>query len=114
MHAKYSLTAHAKHDVSVDMDAAGLSECLHMLQPSLLSGPERFALGGGRSAWAFLYYQPDLCVAALQHCSVHACGVDILYVAGRQQYGTCSPACMYKSSLTSSFIYMHVRASRDR
>jgi hypothetical protein len=30
--------------------------------------------------------------------------VFITYVAGRQQYGTCSPACMYKSSLTSSLI----------
>jgi hypothetical protein len=33
-----------------------MSECLRMLQPSLLSVPERFALGGGRSGF-FLFYQ---------------------------------------------------------
>jgi hypothetical protein len=33
-----------------------MRECLHMLQPSLLSSPERFALGGGRSG-SFLFYQ---------------------------------------------------------
>jgi hypothetical protein len=53
-----------------------MSECLHMLQPSLLSGPERFALGGGRSGPFCII--SELCVATLQHCgsesarSVHA------------------------------------------
>jgi hypothetical protein len=73
--------------------------------PSLLSGPERFALGGERSG--------PFCMLSVSHvlqhynsCSVHTCMWCLLisYVAGRQQNGTCSPACMYKSSLTSSFI----------
>ena len=43
-----------------------------------------------------------------QHCSIaRSCGVylHMLLVANSSmKYGTCSPACMYKSSLTSSFI----------
>jgi hypothetical protein len=61
-----------------------LSECLHMRQPSLLSGPERFALGGGRSG-SCLYYV--LCVAALQHCSVHVVFTYIILAA-------CHLSCM--------------------
>jgi hypothetical protein len=40
---------------------------------------------------------------------VRSMHVEHIYnVTGRQQYGICSsPACMYKSSLTSSFIYIH-------
>jgi hypothetical protein len=38
------------------LDSDMMSECLHMLQPSLLSGQKRFALGGGRSG-SFLFYQ---------------------------------------------------------
>jgi hypothetical protein len=60
-----------KHALDSDM-----SGCLHILhQPSLLSGPERFALGGG--ALDLFCIISELCVAALQHCSVHACGVYI-------------------------------------
>jgi hypothetical protein len=66
-----------------------------MLQISLL-----YALAGGAL---------DLFVLSvsyvLQHYNIaRSMHVVFTYVAGRQQYGTCSPACMYKSSLTSSFI----------
>jgi hypothetical protein len=76
-----------------------------MLQPSLLSGPERFALlGRGVHALSL-----DLFVLSvsyvLQHYNIaRSMHVLFTYVAGQQQYGTCSPACMYKCSLTSSFI----------
>jgi hypothetical protein len=41
----------------------------------------------------------------LQHYNIaRSMHVVFTYVAGRQQYGTCSPACVYKHSLTSSFI----------
>jgi hypothetical protein len=67
---------------------------LAMLQPSLHSGLERFALGRGRSADLFCIIS-ELCVAALsQHCSVGH--VVFTYVAScRQQYGICSPACIH-------------------
>jgi hypothetical protein len=79
-----------------------MSECLHMLQPSLLSGPERFALGGGRSGSFFV-----LSVSYVsQHCSIvqSMWCLHMLLVDSSMHGGTCSPACMYKSSLNSSFI----------
>jgi hypothetical protein len=73
-----------------------------MLQPSLLSGPERFALGGGRSGSLCIISELYVCCGFARFVMY----VVFTFVAGcRQQYGTCSPAYMFKSSLTSSFIY---------
>jgi hypothetical protein len=48
-----------------------------MLQLSLLSGPERFARWAGSALDMFVLSVSYVHVAALQHCSVHACGVYI-------------------------------------
>jgi hypothetical protein len=56
-------------------------------------------------------------ISALQHHTHTLFGscmhVEHTYVAGRQQYGICSPACMYKSSLTSSFICRYIMISSN-
>jgi hypothetical protein len=65
---------------------------------------QRFAMGGGRSGGGCSALISELCVAALQHCSVHEV---FAYVAGcrQQQYGTCSPACMLNAPLLPLLLY---------
>jgi len=76
---------------------------LHMTQLSLHSGPERFTLGGGRSgSSSFLFYQWAMCRSGAQ---LMWCLLMCLHIYN--QYGTCSPACMYKSSLTYFLFYMN-------
>jgi hypothetical protein len=66
-----------------------MSECLHMLQPSLHSGPERFALSGERSG-SFTKIISVSYVSS-QHCSIaRMCCLHML-----QQHGTYLQPCLH-------------------